>query len=265
MEKNLEKMHQLFQDFIDEYQTGRASIRVRDNMINLAITDIVSDRAEQIKVQKPYSIQSGQRVRDELSPILILDYSPTFSSPNIIRPANYYRLTRVKVQVDGVEKEAFPVTEDWLISNRDNPYTKPSDDRVRYIEHSGGIKIIAGSGVLTSPVIDYVKEPKTVDRGETQYDNTVTWTSADDGNRALVVTSATVTYDGTTYNEGESFIIDSSSATSFTGSGEVVILIETDLPASLHEEIVRRAAAIYKGQMGNDQRKQSILSEEFDS
>ena len=83
-----------------------------------------------------------------------------------------------------------------------------------------------------------------------------------------VVIIAGVVYNGTTYSVGESFVVDAASGdglTPGTFTGTVNLIVNSDLNATIHREIVRKAVDIQLGIMGEPQRKQIVQADEMQS
>ena len=162
------QMHDYFAQLIDEVATGRFSTVQIDRFLNLSILDIVDDRIDNIKNDKPYGVQSVQRVRDELRTIVktttTLTIATTAFEPDYIisYPTDYRYGLLLEVSIGGVMYTSVPKTYDWIGGNKFNPHTKPSPTRVRHIESDDKINVYTGGGVIASGQLIYVKNPTTV-------------------------------------------------------------------------------------------------------
>jgi hypothetical protein len=258
---NIYKMHEMFDQLLDEVATTRIDIPEFINLINLASLDIVKGRIDPIKEgNSPIYLQSVQRVREELKN-LVKDTIITLSGDNIVLPADYFHYLLLRLSIGGVLVTAKPVTFDWLGANLDNPFVKPTDSRVKFIEIGTQLKTYKGSGTISAANsrLNYISKPTDV-----LWDDTVNFTSATTftNDTQIVVVSGSITYQGNVYVVGQDVLIDVSVANQFTGGGTAQKIINSDIDEYLHDDIIRRAVSIQLSIIGDSNRKQVINFDE---
>jgi hypothetical protein len=257
---NLYEKYTLFKQLLDEVLTTRVDIQEFVSLTNLAINDIVQSRIDPIKDAQSSGIyiQSVQRVREELK--FLIKESPITLVGNVIQyPDDYKHYLLLRIFISNVLVTAKPVTFDWLGANLDNPHTKPSDTRIKFVEKNTGIELYKGSSAITAGTsrLEYIAEPIKVEWDETAKTSATTFTE----DVTIVVVLGSITYNGNVYTVGQDVFIDVSVAASFTGTGTANIIVNTELPLYLHREIVRKAVSIQLSIIGDNNRKQTI---EFD-
>lgn len=263
---NIYQKQVLFDQLLDEVNTTRIDIPEFLRLINLAKNDIVDSRIDPIKNPRSQGIylQAVQRIREELRTLVKKQSPITESSDVITLPTDYKHYLLLKVEVDGIISTGKPITYDWLGANEDNPHTKPSDDRIKFIETVNGIELYRGSGTIDAndSTLHYIKEPD-----EVLWDETAITVGATTNGQEYVVTVAGATtglvFGGNTYGLGEGFTGDGSTPT--YDSGTLNAVTNTDLPQYLHDEIVRKAVEIQLAVMGEPNRKQLVQVDEVQS
>jgi len=103
-------------------------------------------------------------------------------------------------------------------------------------------------------IVEYLKDPTTVNYG-VEYDSAKTFANG----TKLIAVEETV-YAGATYVIGERITIANPNY-SITSGLVVANFVETELPASLHEEICRRAASSLLISVGESEKAKAILSQ----
>lgn len=208
-----QEMHDLLDILIDEVNTGRFLDAEKDRVLNLAINDVVDDRISPLKLDKKYSIESAMRVRDELRSLIKVDTgvtvgASTYEADNLITlPADHRYSLLLYTTIAGVKRVALPKNHDWLGGNFDNPHTKPSAERTKWIEIDDKIAVFAGGNTIASAELHYVKNPATIELGVTN----------------------------------------------------------PDIPVSLQEEVVRKAASILQGIMEDQAKREAGMRDELES
>lgn len=171
-----QEMHDLLDILIDEVNTGRFLDAEKDRVINLAIKDIVDDRVSPLKIPKRYSVESAMRIRDELRSLVKVDTGVTIGAASfeadseITLPADHRYSLLLYTTVSGTKRVALPKNHDWLGGNFDNPHTKPSAERVKWIEIDDKIAVFAGGNTVTAAELHYIKVPADVELGVTNPD-----------------------------------------------------------------------------------------------
>lgn len=223
--------------------------------INQAISLTCNDRIDNIKQRKPYSLQSIQRVRDELYTLIAPTVTLIPVADVITFPADYYYHLYVECTIDGKVNYAIPTDYNKIGPIKQSSLRKPSDDKPYFNEVGTGLKISHGSGTFTSATFDYLKKPARVSIG-----NEGNKISA--GASVLTPGSTYYVYDiavhaGVTYYEGETFVATLITLTSGTVIASVNVT-NCDLPDLLQDEVIRLATAILTGTTENFAKKQAL-------
>jgi hypothetical protein len=263
---NIYQMQVLFDQLLDEVATTRIDIQEFIRLIKLATNDIVDHRIDPIKDPRSSGIyiQAVQRIREELRTLVKEDASISITNDILAYPTDYKHYLLLQLDIDSVNQVAVPVTFDWLGANLGNPHTKPTDERVKFIEKNAGIELYRGTGTISTgdSRFEYIALPT-----EVSWDEDNTWTNATTftADQTIVVLTGTITYDGTTYGVGEDVNIVTATSTSFTGGGTAQTIVNSDLPVYLHDEVVRKAVSIQLTIMQEGQRKQLTEMDEVQS
>lgn len=249
---------------IDELNDRTKSPRFTDDKyysaINQAIQMVINDRIENIKQKKKYSVQSVQRVRDELYTLIITNVPIAPASDILAYPTDYYYYLYLDCVIDGVTSYAKPTTYNKIGPLKLNSFKKPSDVKPYYNETSTGLRVLHGSGTFTSGILDYIKMPNIVSIGNAG--NKLTSASG-----VLSVLTTYYVYDecvysGVTYYDGTTFTTPAF-ATALT-SGTVIAaanVVNCDLPEILQNEVIRMASAIMNGTIEDYNKKQDLKSD----
>ena len=226
--------------------------------INQAQKIIIDDRVEPLKVKKDYSVQSTERLRNELRSLVRPTVTATIISDTVSYPTDFYYLLLMQNTVNGVKAACKPLTYNEKGVLLRNPFKRPVSDETYYNENNSSWRISLPVGAaFTLCELDYIKKPAVVSIGNEN--NKIEDTGT------LVIGSSYTVYDeaehnGNTYYEGSSFV----AANPVLTSGTVILtslITDSDMPEYLHEEITRLAAAIMEGTVENYNKKQVLLSD----
>lgn len=259
MARNIVEMHVDIDRQIDFVNNPRFPSRDYDRAINLSIDEIINDRYDNIKRVKQYSFDSIQRVKDELRTLVTTD-TIVPAGDVIALPAGYKHALLLLVTLDGVQLAARAISFDELNGILNNIYTQPDADSPVFTEDENGLTVYHGTSTFSTSDLTYLKEPARVTRGKARDEinaGTGVLTSAQD---YIVIEDSTV-HNSVSYERGEVF----TAANNDLDSGKVVLrsnTIDTDLPDTLHKEIVEKAAARMEGWVDEFNSKQSL---EFDA
>ena len=161
-------MHSRVDQWLDTVSSPRYPSDQKDNAINTAIETIVNDRYYSLNPkERENSFQSSQRLRDELYTILAVELIPS-NGPYIpiSDSLNYRFLVHLKVKIDGIWYQSFPVTYDEIEILDNDPFRRPTLDypsQVYRIEELTRIRIIWGmSSDLQYGRLYYLKNPQRV-------------------------------------------------------------------------------------------------------
>lgn len=259
MYRNAAQMCDALDELIDRVKNPRLNDAQRSLYLQFAQGEIIDRRYDPIKTpQDQTSFESVQRVKDDLSAIVKEATGLTPTSNTLDLPADYLHLLQMDAVIDGDKKYGIEaISFDELPTTFKNPFTAISPDYPRWTQSSTGIKIRCGFGVVSSIDLTYLRIPAAISKGTTSYTNAQTFTNGD----ILYVDSGTVTYNSIVYTTGQTFTIAIGTGLVFTGSGTAVILINCELSAGLHDEIIRTAAAIANG-VFEDYNKQKMYQAE---
>lgn len=258
---NIVQIQQKVKSRLDQINTPRFETFQIDNTINTAIDNIIRYKMSGvIENGKRVSFQKTKIIRDELYTIVKkrsnVDANPIIITNNIISglpsdTGNIYRyLLLLQITVNGVLTDfCVPTTYDDFAVLKRNPYNRPSKDypfNFYYIESSSGLECQynqSGSDAITAAEIHYISQPAVVD-----YGTEVTSTYAFDGvKKCIAVTTCVMA--GTTYKKGVEWT--PGNGVHLTSGTAVIDYVNTDLPLSLHEEIVTEAAKMLNADVEN--------------
>ena len=244
---NIVQLHERTRFWLDMVKSTRFDSQDIDNGLNIAIDMKVRESYDQNRpMNKSDSFQRNQRLRDELGPIVAeaVDGNPaSFTlAGNVISIASssdYRYLVSLGIKIGSVVYDCFPLTYDRKNTNPNNPYRRARMTptvKMYYNELGGNIVVThAYTGALTDFELYYIKNPATVNYG-IEYTSAHAFTPGD----ILIAVEQTV-YAGVTYKIGDEILIAAPN-NNITSGVVVHSYVNTDLRASTHEEIARRAA-----------------------
>lgn len=217
-----------------------------DVAINIAINDILNARIDPIKnPQSRVSFESARRVKSELGSLVTSELSLAFSNNYAEKPADLFYPLTIYATINGSRKWC-----EEMLFNSDGPHmsnnlSRPTKEYPKWTDE-GGFRIRYGGGtaVLSKVELTYVRKPTIVGSGIALTSAATLVTGSQYG-----VVHGTVTYDGNNYAEDSFFTVGAT--TSFTGTGQVALLTNTDMPTLLHEEVCRRACIVMLGTVEN--------------
>lgn len=259
MTRNVVQMHEEIKKKQDFVNNPRFGSRAYDDAINEAVEQMVNDRYDNFKRRKSYSVESVQRVKDELYTI-ILD-AVTLSKVGDVAafPVDYKHTLLMTADVNSVTQVVVPVPFDELRHRMDNTFTAPDAENPIFTQASNGFTLYHGSNTLGDVKLTYMKHPATVSRGLP--DELLTSADALTGAASYIAVEDDTVQNSVTYYTGEVFTAVGTVLT----SGSVVLRSDTtdcDLPGTAHKEVIDLAAAIMEGWVDEFQSKQSL---EFDA
>lgn len=253
MDRNAYQMLRDVELLLDKVKAKRFDNSEVARALNFGVDYVLRDRIDNIKLRRDYSVQSAQRVRDELYPIVKAPATIVPSSNLVALPADYMMALIVKVTTGSDVYYAKPITYEELADIDTDDFAVPTSEFPKYAEDEGGIRLYTGSTNASSVDLTYIHEPAPMVISD---DNTASG-SLVNGTR-YAVDSGTVTYDGSDYAETEDFV--ATATTTFSG-GTVIEIVNTELPQILYDEIIYKAAAILEGTM-EDLNKNNLLENE---
>ena len=253
-------MRERVDQLIDRTRTGRHTDVAYYNAINAAIDTILKDRIEPIRLPRKYSIQSSQRIRDELYTLVPAPVIGNITLATVTFPADYlyYLLLYVTADASFPATACTPTSYNEISETKINPFLKPSSTKLYFNENVGGL--LVHTDTLTTLVnapyeLWYVKNPAVVSIGY-QRDKILAGGSVNNGTTYYVYEQTV--YNGVTYEEGETFV---AGATATITSGIVIVasvVVNCDLPVNMHEEVNKLAAAFLSGNVEDYQKKQTF-------
>lgn len=240
---------------INRTQSPRMDDRRFNQAIQIATSDFILDRVDNIKrLRKAYGFETATRVREELQS-LTKRVSLNLPVVNIINlPTDY--MYEVGLEVDkgnGFYVNSAPVSISELLGSYSNVHYRPTSENPCHVQHGLTIEISTGGmNKIKDVILWYIKQWS----HPFINDNLI-----QPGNNLTVgeeyYSESIVNHNGLTYPAGVVFTATSTLLT----SGTVKNVKNLPLPDIAHEEICKRAAAIYAGTVENFQRNQLKESE----
>jgi len=245
-------------ELIDRTRTSRHSDINYMNSLNAATTQIVKDRVAAIRLPRKYSVQSAQRLRDELYTLVPAPVTAALSSGNVPYPADYQYFLLLYLTINSVQQYCRPTSYNTIGDLINNPFRKPTVDKPYYNEFVTGIKIHFGAtGTAGNYELWYLKNPATITIGKETQKIVAAGTLT---NALVYMTYEEAVYAGTTYYAGD--LITGTGATLTSG---IVILnsliTSSDLPVNMHEEICKATADLLSLNVEDYQKKQTLSVE----
>ena len=259
MAKNVVQMHAAIKAKIDFTGNPRHASRDYDKAINEAIEQIVNDRYDNIKKQlaKQYSVESIQRVRDELYTLIVSATITPAADIAAYPAATYKHLLMMSALINTVARPVRARTYDEYQELILNSFAAPDEENPIFLQESTGFKLYYGSGnTLGDVTLYYMKHPAVVNRGLPDEEISSGTGVISSGVDYIVTTDATI-HNSITYYIGEIF----TSADTNLAAGSVVLRsLTTDcyLPDTAHKEVIDEAATIMEGWVDDYPSKQSL-------
>ena len=171
----------------------------------------------------------------------------TYTISHFNYPSNYHFFNNLQVYVDGELARVLPIKGDEINPVLLDSFKRPSNTKIYQKEDATGYSLYRGVGGTCTASFEYLKAPAEPYLGnDSDYIQT--------GGTLVFGTSYTV-FDpsvvaGVTYNPGDVF---TASVTTLT-SGKVIptsILVDCDLPDTVHEDIAKMVAEYMSGSVEN--------------
>ncbi len=281
---NIIQQHERARFLLDRVGSTRFESEDIDNALNGEIELIVREKYDQTRIQnRSDAFQRTQRVRDELRPlmkfadklnglslypntdestVLVMFGSILGGDPDI---TDYRYLITMRVEDNaGTYYPVFPLPSNMKTVYKRNPFKRVRNTPIPkfyYTESSFGgdaqweIYMNLPSGVTFEDVfIEYLKDPTTVNYG-IEYTSSKVF-----ANGTKVIAVEETVYAGAIYVIGEKINIVTPNF-NITSGTVVSNFIESELPASLHEELCRRAASSLLFSVGEFEKAKTILSQ----
>lgn len=212
--------------------------------LNTAVEDVMNDRIDSIKRKRSYNFESVTRVKNELSNIVKVKVACTVSGNTVVRPADWKYTLGLEVVINGKKVEVDSMDMNEMVTHGRNSLMRGSQKRPKYTE-SDVIEVYFGGGTntMTEAYLTYISIPTQISSG-IALDNTAVLLIG----QQYMVLSGSVTHDSNTYNSDDSF---TATTNTFTGSGTIALLSNTNINSQLHNDICRRAAVILSGNVNN--------------
>jgi len=254
---NAIEMREAIDKLIDRVKSPRFTDNRYYEAINQASIIILDDRLESIKSKKDYSFQSSERLRGELAS-LIPPTLTTIPVGNLVPfPADYYYLLLMENTISGVKNACNSITYNEKGLLQRNPFKRPSQTETYYNERSIGWEIeLPATGTFDNSQLAYIKRPNLVSIG---FEN-----DKIDSAGLLIDGVSYMAYDETVYNNNtyyEGQIFTAIAPNLNIASGIVIptsVIVNSDMPEHLQDEVVRLSSAIMEGTVEN-YNKQKIL------
>lgn len=227
--------------YTDVTRNARYFRAVYDSSINDAIQIIIDSILNPEEgLRKAKGFQKDQFVSDNLY-TLQKTQSGAPSGTIALYPNDYYFCTGIISTISSVPYYCRPTNQNEIGPLLVDSYRAPSPTKPYYLQVPTGFKIYSGTGTVTSVDLGYIKTPAIITIGkESQLINAGTGVLT---NPTAYIATAPSIHNSISYNIGDAF----TSANNDLTSGQVILATNTtdcDLPAKLHEEVAKRAAAI---------------------
>lgn len=262
---NAIQMRERINELLDRERGSRYEDFNYYNALNGATMLLIKDRIEPIKLERRYSVQATQRLRDELYTLIPAPNTTPASNGIVAYPSGYLYYLLLYITIGGTKYFCKPTTYNTIGPLINNPFSKPSATKPYFNELVTGLKIEAGDGDTTGAIeFYYIKTPDTISIGEERDKIEAGATLAaveyyvyEDATHTDTITTgggATVTT-GQVIRAGETFT--GTVALLLTG---IVIpgtkITNSNLPVNLHEELCIKTAAMMAGDVGDYNKKQ---------
>jgi hypothetical protein len=251
---NLKEMHDKVDFWADKVKSPRYSRTDRDQALNTAIDSFVKDRYDNIKQQRRYSFEVPERVREELYPIIVDDYPISIVGQKTDTPPDFSYHLLTTVTVNGKQEPCDLKTYQESDLSK-NSFTKPGVNKIIHRRTATGFTFSSGKLVLGPGLMTYLKNHTRVKFDETPITQGLTALII---GRPYYVVSGIVNSGSIIYPVGSVF---TATIGSFTGTGIVNNLTQTELPVSTHEEICKIAASVLTGTFEDYQKSQKVSME----
>lgn len=244
---NIVQMHLGVKARLDQISTPRFKDNQIDTTINNISNWIVRNKVDgTIENGKRTSFQKTQVIRDELYTIVKqLDTTGSLSvnaDNKTIEslPSDYRYLLGLEIQINSVAKDwCAAISYDELFDLNKDPHKRPSQDfpyQFYYFESEDGLETVYDQGssdVLNYARIYYLADPITVYLGTKKGFGTVLG-----GTNVIAYTDCI--YNSISYKAGTAFTVVTAGL--FTSGTAVQGFVNSDLPPSLHDEIIYDSA-----------------------
>lgn len=257
---NVIQMRDLIDFYNDRYKSPRFADSNYSAAINAAIIYLFKDKTDNKKLFRKYSFQSNEQVRRELySLIKTVTIVPT--GDVVVYPADFDYLGDLMVTINGAVQYVKPTNFNEIGPLQQDPFRKPSVTKPYYIENNVGLVVYyGGSGSFSSSSLTYLKKPNTVSMG-------IETDKISPGANVLTNGTSYVAYTDAVQNgvlrpSGTQFTATGTSLT----SGTVIpfsILVNCDLPESVHDEICKVSSEIMNGTI-EDYNKANFMQREVE-
>lgn len=245
---NIVELHKRIDYHLDRARSPRYSKDRKDAAINIATDIFVRDRYDNVKRKTGYGFQTVQKLRDDLGSLV--KSSLLVPANNIItRPDNYRHEVMVRVKINGKWDGSSPTSYDAFNTNQKNRFHKAEIGYVQHLELGGSnVEFYFGSyGNFQEVEYFYLSNPIQVSFGTTA----ITSGSLVVGN-TYYVESGSITHNAIVVNAGSTFV---AVGTTYTGTGVVYLIVNSELPAHTHEELAKMAASDLAGTTSDRNRK----------
>lgn len=242
--------------YVDRVKSVRYDDTDRATAINIAIEKIIDDRYDNFKQRRRYSFQSIQAIRDQLYTI-VKTTPPTVAPNNIFPfPADYRHEVGFTVNVDGKLWSSKAVTYTELNELKDYSFANPVAEEPAHYEDENGVNIyFTGPGTVVNATMNYIRNPAVVFVSNVSISAGPTVLTI---GQTYYVTTGPVTHNSVIYQATQTFVAVN---TILIGPGTVVLIVNSDLPAALHDEIASTGAQILLGIAEAYNKKQNMKEE----
>ncbi len=259
MVRNAIQMFGRVNELCDIAKSTRRSDSEIMNALNEATELTITKRIDPIKTTDRYSVQSVQRVRDELSPLIPTPAIGALASDIVPFPANYKAYLLLYVNVGNDKIYCQPTSYNQEGDLQQDPFGKPTDSELYYNECGTGLRVFHGTIALGNYELWYIKNPLVLSIGF-ERDKVIVGGALTNAVNYIAYDESI--YNGLTYYPGE--VVSGTGAT--LTSGTVILaatIISSELPSALQDEVCNLAVAILEGST-EDYNKKISFKEDAD-
>lgn len=207
--------------------------------------------------------EAMQRIKDDLSTLVVQDDALSFTNNIIPLPDNYRHELGLEVLIGGLWKSADAITHSEKAVVYENYHTRPGPDRAVYYQIGRTLVVDNANNMPIQQVrLTYLRNPVRAFVNDNPTNLIVAGPTVLTSGVKYVVVNNSVTHATVTYNEEESFV---AIGTALTGAGSVAVMQDTDIPSHAHEELSEILVAVLSGNVENylkNQLKEKDMNEQ---
>lgn len=223
--------------WLDRVKSHRYQRSHMTRAINIAIDDFIKDRYDNIKRETGYSFEMVERIRQELNTLVKSVTLPAINNTIITPPDFQYELVTYAITASGRYLcDSIGYNEQ---DRERNAFTKGTNEYPYMIRTATGYEFKTKTPIISAEV-HYLKNQQEIIFGDNKQfagSNLIL-------GQQYYVEGANIV-NGAVVHQPDTFF--TATNVLFTGAGSVTFFVNTDVPSTSHNEIVKRASAILAG------------------